>query len=146
LSFFAEHGTSAVDVSIIFYQYSTQIWAIFSAGVSALGAWLLSLRNANASIERARIKMSTEVSTAEVAERASFRATLMAEVGAMRILMKECETDKYLLRDRLNMAEAQILILKASNEIMERWVTFFKDRNSPNARPVPQYVVPAELA
>lgn len=82
--------------------------------------------------------MTTEVSTAEVAERAAFRATLMAEVSAMRVLMKDCETDKYMLRDRLNAAEAQILILKASNEIMERWVTFFKDGNSPASRSGPQ--------
>jgi hypothetical protein len=135
-----------VDVSFIFSEYSTQIWVTCSAGVSALGGWLLSLRNANASIERARIKMSAEVSTAEVTERRSFRATLMAEIAAMRTLMKECETDKDMLRNRLNTAEAQILILKASNDIMERWVTFFKDSNSLNAGPVPHYVAPAELA
>jgi hypothetical protein len=115
-------------------QHSTQIWAVLSGSVSALGAWLLSIRNANASIERARIKMTTEISNAEVAERASFRATLMAEVAAMRVLMKECETDKNALRERLNATEGQILILKASNEIMERWVAFFKDQSSPHAR------------
>lgn len=122
-----------MDLSLFLSQHSTQIWAAFSAGVSALGAWLLSIRNVNASIERARIAMSTELTTAEVAERAAFRATLMAEVSAMRVLMKDCETDKNMLRERLNTAEAQILILKASNEIMERWVIFFKDRNSPQA-------------
>ena len=119
-------------------QHSTQIWAIFSAAVTGLGTWLLSIRNTNASIERARIKMTTEVSNAEVAERAAFRATLMAEVAAMRQLMKECESDKYALRERLNATEGQILILKASNEIMERWVAFFKDQTSPNPRGVPQ--------
>jgi hypothetical protein len=98
-------------------QHSTQIRAVVSASLS--GAWLLSIRNANASIEHARIKVTTEISTAEVAERAAFRATLMAEVAAMRALMKECETDKYALRERLNTAEGEIQILKASNEIME---------------------------
>ena len=88
-------------------------------------------QNAAVSIERARTKMTTEISTAEVNERAAFRATLMAEVAAMRVMMKECEADKNTLRERLNTAEGQILILKASNEIMERWVSFFKDRNWP---------------
>lgn len=115
-------------------QHSTQIWTILSAAISALGGWLLSIRNANASIERARIKMTTEITTAEVAERNAFRATLMAEVAAMRVLMKECESDKYALRERLNTTEGQILILKASNEIMERWVAFFKDQTSPHVR------------
>jgi hypothetical protein len=114
----------------VFSEYPTQIWAVFSAGVSGLGAWLLSLRNASILIERSRIKMSMELSTAEVADRAAFRATLLAEVSDLRALMKESEAEKALLRERLNTSEGQILILKASNEIMERWVAFFKDRNS----------------
>jgi hypothetical protein len=131
---------------MFFSQHSTQMWAAFSAGVSALGAWLLSLRNANASIERARIRMTTELSATEVAERAAFRATLMAEVAAMRASMKECETDKYMLRDRLNVAEGQILILKASNEIMEKWVTFFKDHSSNLARAISASDIPGVTA
>jgi hypothetical protein len=123
-----------VDSANFLSEHSTQAWAVASASISALGAWLLSLRNASASIERAKIKMTAEASAAEVAERAAFRATLMTEVTAMRLLIKECESDKFILRDRLNTAEGQILILKASNEIMERWVTFFKDRNAPSGR------------
>jgi hypothetical protein len=51
----------------------------------------------------------------------------------MRQLIKECEIDRDALRERLASAEAQILVLKASNEIMEKWVTFFRDGVSPQA-------------
>jgi hypothetical protein len=88
----------------------------------------------NASIERVRIKTSAESVAAEATERAAFRATLMTELAAMRQLLKECESNRDLLRERLNTAEGQIVILKASNEIMERWVAFFKDRAAPQSR------------
>jgi hypothetical protein len=133
-----------VDASIYYSEYSTPVWIAFSAGVSALAAWLMGLRRANASIERARIKMTTELATTEAAERSSFRATLMAEVTAMRVLLKECETERNMLQERLIAAEAQILILKASNEIMDRWVSFFKDRNSSYVRAIPDDIQPED--
>ena len=110
------------------------MWAALSAAASALGTWRLSMNRINSSIERVRIKTSSEATTAEAAERAAFRATLMAELAAMRLTIKECEANRDLLRERLNTAEGQIVILKASNEIMERWVAFFKDRAMPTAR------------
>lgn len=72
--------------------------------------------------------MSADVANAEVVERAAFRTSLMSEISEMRRLIKECEGDKEALRQRLNVAEGQILVLKASNEIMERWVAFFNER------------------
>jgi hypothetical protein len=125
-----KYESRPLDTSIFLFDHSTALWAALSAGVSGIGAWLLSLRKINASVERARIKISAEASASEIAERAAFRATLMAELSVMRQLIRECEADKEALRERLNIAEGQIIILKASNEIMERWVTFFKDRHS----------------
>jgi hypothetical protein len=72
--------------------------------------------------------MSADESKAEAVERAAFRSSLVAEVAEMRQMIKECETDKDTLRQRLSATEGQILILKASNEIMERWVAFFNER------------------
>jgi hypothetical protein len=109
-------------------DHASTIWAVAAAGISGLGAWLLSLRNISATVERTRIAMSADESKAEAVERAAFRSSLVAEVAEMRQMIKECETDKDTLRQRLSATEGQILILKASNEIMERWVAFFNER------------------
>jgi hypothetical protein len=58
----------------------------------------------------------------------------MADIANLRVLVKDCDTDRDLLRTRVNAAEEQILVLKASNEIMERWLAFFKDRNAMEPR------------
>jgi hypothetical protein len=118
----------------VFSDISTPTWVALSGAISGLGGWFISIRKINASIERARIKTIAEASTGEAAERAAFRDSLMAEMSTLRLMIKECETERDVLRARVNTAEGQILVLKASNEIMERWVTFFKDRNSPEAR------------
>jgi hypothetical protein len=118
----------------IFSEISTPTWVALSGAISGLGGWFVSVRKINASIERARIKTIADASTGEAAERAAFRDSLMAEMTALRQMIKECEQERDVLRAKVNTAEGQILVLKASNEIMERWVTFFKDRNSPEAR------------
>jgi hypothetical protein len=118
----------------VFSDISTPTWVALSGAISGLGGWFISIRKINASIERARIKTIAEASTGEAAERAAFRDSLITEMAALRQMIKECEIERDVLRARVNTAEGQILVLKASNEIMERWVTFFKDRNSPEAR------------
>jgi len=125
-----------VDALPFLIDHATAIWAALAAGLSAVGAWLLSLRNISATVERARLAMNADLSKAEAEERAAFRTSLMSEVSEMRRLIKECETDKETLRQRLNTAEGQILVLKASNEIMERWVAFFNERGMSPERPV----------
>ncbi len=117
LAFLAEHSTAA--------------WSAVSGVASGAGALFLSFRTLNLSRERVQMKMSLEASASETAERAAFRSTLIAELSRLRAMIKECEADKELLRERLNTAEAQILVLKASNEIMEKWVAFFRDGISP---------------
>lgn len=126
----------AVDPTIYISDHSTAVWSAFSAGLSGLGAWFVSIARNNASLERARIKISAEASVSEAAERAAFRATLMAEIAEMRQIIKECETERNLLRERLNAAEGQILVLRASNEIMERWVAFFKGTTGASTVPL----------
>jgi len=118
-----------LDTLIFVSEHSTAAWAALSAALSGIGAWLLGLRRIAASGERARIKLIADAAASEVVERAAFRSTLMTEVSSMRLLIKECEGDRNLLRDRLNTTEAQVLVIKASNEIMERWMAFFKARN-----------------
>jgi hypothetical protein len=104
------------------------VWAALAAGISGLGAWLINMRSIKSTVERARISMSADVANAEIVERTAFRTSLMSEISEMRRLLKECEVEKETLRRRLNVAEGQILVLKASNEIMERWVAFFNER------------------
>jgi hypothetical protein len=111
-------------------DHQASLGAVVAARISGLGAWLLSLRNINATVERTRIAMAADVSNAEAAERAAFRTALMTEISEMRQLVKECETEKESLRLRLNAADGQILVLKASNEIMERWIAFFNERGA----------------
>jgi uncharacterized protein HemX len=125
-----------VDAPAFLIDHATAIWAALAAGVSGLGAWLLSLRNISATVERARLAMNADVSKAEAAERAAFRTSLMSELSEMRRLIKECETERETLQQRLNTAEGQILVLKASNEIMERWVAFFNERGLSPEGPV----------
>jgi predicted amino acid-binding ACT domain protein len=116
--------------------HAASIWAVVAAGVSGVGAWLISLRNISATVERTRLAMNADVSNAEAAERAAFRTSLMAEVSELRQMIKDCETDRDALRQRLGATESQILVLKASNEIMERWVAFFNERGLSSDPPI----------
>jgi hypothetical protein len=115
-----------LDESFPFLDHSAAAWAVLSGALSGIGAWFLSLRKINASVEHTRIRLNAEAAAAELAERTAFRGTLLAEVSSMRQMIKECDEDRYHLRDRLNATEGQILVIKASNEIVERWMTFFK--------------------
>jgi hypothetical protein len=111
-------------------QHSTAIWGAVSGVVTGIGMFLVSLRQVNVVLEKARLRMTLEASATETAERAAFRTTLMTELNDLRGMIKECESDKDGLRSRLSNTEAQILVLKASNEIMEKWVAFFRDGTS----------------
>jgi hypothetical protein len=110
----------------------TPIWVALSGVASGIGAWIISIRKINASIERARIKTMADAALGETTERTAFRAALMGELSTLRQLIKECESEKDSIRERVNRAEEQILVLNASNEIMEKWVAFFKDRHDPD--------------
>jgi len=123
-----------LDLLAFLSEISTPIWVALSSAVSGFGAWIVNNRKISASIERVRIKMIADAALGENAERAAFRATLVGEISALRLLIKECEAEKDSLRERINRAEGQIVVLKASNEIMERWVAFFKDRSAPEPR------------
>jgi hypothetical protein len=123
-----------LDPFALLSDFTTPIWAALTGMISGLGTWVISVRKVNASLERARLKMLADASSSETAERAAFRTTLMADIAALRLLVKDCETEKDSLRERVNRTEGQILVLKASNEIMERWVAFFKDRSPPDIR------------
>jgi hypothetical protein len=112
----------------------TPVWAAVSGAISCVVTWFLGLKKLGASLERARLKLAADASTNETAERAAFRTTLMTEITALRQLIRECDAERDILRGRVNATEGQILLLKASNEIMERWVGFFKDRNALDPR------------
>lgn len=114
-------------------EHSAVVWAVLSGLLSGCGALFIRVRRINASIERIRLKTNAEAAAAELAERAAFRAALMAEIGTVRLMMKDCESEREVLRERLATTEAQILLLKASNEIMEKWVAFFRDGTGPRA-------------
>jgi chromosome segregation ATPase len=122
-----------LDAWAFLAEHSSAIWGAVSGVAGGIGMFLVSFWKISAAIERAKLKVNTNASEAEAAERAAFRASLMGELSGLRAQIKECEADKDTLRDRLNNAEAEILVLKASNEIMEKWVAFFRDGISPQA-------------
>jgi len=122
---------------MFFTDHPAALLAAGSGVVSAIGGFLIRYRKINASIERTRIHTIADAAAAEASERALFRTSLMAEMSIVRGLIKECETDRDALRQRLNVAEGQILILKASNEIMEKWVAFFRDGTASQATSFP---------
>ena len=99
------------------------ITGVFSIGTG----FIIRYKRILASVERTRLRASVDALVTETAERAAFRATLMEEITVIRGMIKECETDRDILRTRLNAAEGQIVILQASNEITEKWVAFFRD-------------------
>ena len=125
-----------MDLLAFLAEHSTALWGVISGATSGVGMFFISFRKVSASVERARMKMVADAVAVETAERAAFRASLMDELAELRGQIKACEADKDQLRDRLNNAEAEILVLKASNEIMEKWVTFFRDGVSPQASPL----------
>jgi hypothetical protein len=125
-----------LDLLAFLAEHSTALWGAISGAASAVGLSFISFHKVSASVERARMKMTTDAAEAERAERSAFRASLVVELAALREQVKACEADKNQLRERLNNAEAEILVLKASNEIMEKWVTFFRDGVSPQASPL----------
>ena len=120
----------------IFSDIPTPVWVALSGMISGIGTWIISMRQINTTIDRARLKVNAAALADESAERAAFRATLMADISSLRMLVKDCDTDRDVLRTRVNASEEQILILKASNEIMERWLAFFKDRHAMDMRVV----------
>ena len=119
-----------MDIQDYLSGIPTAVWATLSGGISGLATWFVGMRNISLSVEGARIKMAAEAATGESADRAAFRVTLMAEISDLRLMIKDCDAERGVLRGRINATEGHILILKASNEIMERWVKFFKERDA----------------
>jgi Ribonuclease G/E len=122
----------------VFADIPAPVWVALSGVISGISTWVVGMRQINVSIKRARLKTTAEALTDESAERVAFRTALMVEVADLRRLLKECDADREALRSRIYRAEEQILVLSASNAIMERWLAFFKDRNALDAHIAPQ--------
>jgi hypothetical protein len=119
-----------VDLSGFFSDCSSSpIWAALLSVVSGIGAWLLGRRSAAKLVEQLRAGTNAELSAAENGERAAFRDLLIAEIAAMRQSIKEYSAESETVRDRLNTAVAQTLVLRATIEIMERKVAACKEQN-----------------
>ncbi len=116
----------ADDVSLFFSTLPAAAWAALSAMVSSVLTWRLGMRGMSASSEQSHRKMVDEYQASEQADRAQFRTTLMTDLASVRALQKECEIDRDHLRTRINDNEKQIALLKASAEIMQKWLQFFK--------------------
>jgi hypothetical protein len=71
----------------LFEDIPLPVWVALFGVVSGIGARFVSESKINASFERARIKTIAEGSKHE----AAFRAKMMAEIAAVRSLVKPCE-------------------------------------------------------
>jgi hypothetical protein len=120
-----------VDLSVFFSDCSSPMWAVLLSVVSGIGAWLLGRRNMANLIEQLHVGINAELSATECGERAAFRDLLMAEIAAMRQSIKEDNAESETVRERLNTAVAQTLVLRATIEIMEKKVTLCKERHAP---------------
>ena len=116
-------------------QLATPGWIALGSALGALGAWLLNLKRVTAAVSVEHEKLVLQKAEAEAAERESFRTVLLREVGDLRTVARDCEFDKEALRKRLgqaetrvSQAEGKIILLEASNQIMEKWIAFFKER------------------
>lgn len=60
-------------------------------------------------------------------QQAALLATLTAEIAEMRLVLKDDELDTESLRERLNAALAQSLVLRASQEILEKRIVRLRE-------------------
>jgi len=101
-------------------------WAAVTGGLSSVLTWRLGVRGMRNAARKDREKFTEDYAASEQADRAQFRTTLMSDLAALRALQKECEVDRDHLRGRINDNAKQILMLKASAEIMQKWLDFFR--------------------
>jgi hypothetical protein len=120
-----------VDLSVFFSDCNSPMWAVLLSVLSGIGAWLLGRRNRANLIEQLQAGTNAESSAAENGERAAFRELLMAEMAALRLSIKEYNAENEMVRERLNIAVAQTLVLRATIEIMEKRVASCKERHVP---------------
>ncbi len=118
-----------MDLYVFFSGCSSPTWAVMLSLVSGIGAWLLGRRDMANLTEQLQVGANPELSAAESGERAAFRDSLIAEISAMRQLIKEYDVESEAVRDRLNTAVAQTLVLRATIEIMEKKVAFCRERH-----------------
>ena len=96
--------------------------------INRLTAWGLSRRITEALIAHIYAQGDFGASATETEERAAFRTMLMAEISSLRQTVRQQDADKDVLRQCLNTALAQTLILRATVEIMEQRVAFNHQR------------------
>jgi hypothetical protein len=125
------------DPLVFFSTHVTSVWAALSSLVGCLGAWLLCRPHEDARVEPVPVHTSTEICPTELGQRTVFRDMLMDEIAAMRQVIKEREIDADALRQSLNAALEQSLVLRATVEIMEKRVAFLKDRQVPRDPTMP---------
>jgi len=96
------------------------------AGLGGFGSWLVAVLTIQANRRRDAAKAAQAEHEAEVQERMTFRAALVADIATLRKLVTECDGDRERIRVRLNTAEEQLLVLQADKVIMAKWLEFFK--------------------
>jgi hypothetical protein len=112
-------------------------WSLLAAIICSFVSWLIAMRRASVTLERERMHAQAHTLASENVERAAFRSALMTEIGKVREEIKDCEAAREALRGRVNALEEQLIVLRATNEIMQRWLVFFKQREGGPAAILP---------
>jgi hypothetical protein len=115
---------------IFFSQHSPSIWIAICGLFGGPWAWLRGRPHQDTPPDAVRLDTSAAIWADEPGQRTAFRTMLMTEIAGMRLVIKEYEIDTGILRQRLNAALAQSLVLRATVEIMEKRVAFLKDRQA----------------
>lgn len=90
-------------------------------GVFSVVGTLLTTRSSRASTEEtARSQFRNDLMTE--------RRTLLEDVAKVQAAHDRCTADLADVTRRLSSAEQHIAVLRGSNEVMEKWVSFFKEQ------------------
>ncbi|HEY4044695.1 MAG TPA: hypothetical protein VGM32_23020 [Rhodopila sp.] len=114
-----------------FSSHATPIWSLLPTLLGALDPWVPHRPHRDYHQDQPElIDTNTEICVAETGQRTAFLEMLMAEIAGMRQVIRDYERDTDSLRQRLNTALAQCIVLRAIVEIMEKRVAFLQERLS----------------
>jgi hypothetical protein len=116
----------------------TAVWAAASGLASAVASWLIAIRTARADHDRAA---ASEDAT-EATERARFRDTLMREVAALRLMIRDGDRQRAALRTRIAALEEDLAVQRATAEILRQWIGYLRARGVSGLPDLPPSVLP----
>lgn len=107
-------------------DHYTVIIAIFTAAGTGVAGWVGACVKIKGNVAKAK----TDAAAIEQAERAAYRSTILEDLKAAHKRLAEREEDLELTRTKLNVANGDIVMLKATVEITKQRLDFWKERGA----------------